>query len=58
MKQNFIKTSDANTAEMLRNDHFTELPKQGDFFVFINDSTMKFSKQTEKQIIFTNTMNM
>ena len=58
MKQNFIKTSDLETAQELRRANLTELPKQGNFFVFLNNATAQFSEQTNKQIVYTNTMNM
>lgn len=37
MKSHFINTSDKETAEMLRNLGFQELPKSGSFWVFINE---------------------
>lgn len=52
MKQNFVKTSNKETAEKLRQLNFTELPKQGNFFVFINNGKMLFEE--EKEIIYTN----
>lgn len=58
MKQNFIKTSDADTAERLRSLHFTELPPQGNFFVFLNDKSVQFSESENKKLVFTNAMNM
>lgn len=54
----FIRTSNEDTAEMLRKEKFTELPKEGKFWVFINDKNVKFSKEEkkEKNIIYTNKM--
>lgn len=43
MTNNFIKTQDENTAIELRKT-LKELPKEGSFFVFINDRKQIFSK--------------
>ena len=55
---NFIKTQDVPTSEQLRQLGFTELPKQGSFFVFINDGKANFSSEEKKKLIFTNIMTM
>ena len=52
MIQHFIKTSDGNVAEELRKQGYVELSKQGDFFVFINDSK-KEKTFDEHKIIYT-----
>lgn len=52
---NFIKTSDENTAKMLRAEHFQELSKEGKFFVFLNNGTQKFSDN--KNIVYTNKLS-
>lgn len=52
MKQNFVKTSNSEMAEKLRQSRFTELPKEGNFFVFINDGKMLFEEN--KETIYTN----
>ena len=41
MKQNFVKTSDEYTANLLREAGLTELPKEGNKWVFINDGDKK-----------------
>lgn len=57
MEQNFIKTSDSNTAEKLKNEGFTLLNKDiNGFFTFINDGKMLFND--EEEIIFTNKIEL
>lgn len=58
MKQNFIKTSDTETAQKLRASNLTELPKQGNFFVFLNDKPFQFTESENKKLVFTNVMNI
>lgn len=53
---NFLKTSDESTAKLLRDSGLQELPKEGLFFVFINNGKMNFSDN--KNVIFTNKLNM
>lgn len=48
MKSHFINTNDKETAEMLRNLGFKELPKSGDRYVFINDNKIVFSSDDLK----------
>lgn len=50
----FIKVQDISTAEQLRSMNFTELPKEGSFFVFLNNRTINFSEEDKKKIIYTN----
>lgn len=54
MINNFIKTQDENTALKLRKI-LKELPKEGSFFVFINDGKQCFSN-TDK-VVFTNKLH-
>ena len=49
MNKNFIKTQDEKTAEELRK-YLNELPKQGQFYVFVNDPTVKHFEKTDKMI--------
>lgn len=55
---NFIRTSFEETAEMLRNLGFTELAKDGKFFVFLNDKKAVFNEIDKKKMVLTNKMNM
>lgn len=52
--KNFIQTQDEGTAIQLRSLGFTELPKQGSFFVFINDGKTDFSAEEKKKMVYTN----
>lgn len=52
--KNFIQVQDEGTALQLRSLGFTELPKQGSFFVFINDGKANFSSEEQKKLVFTN----
>jgi len=54
MKQQFIKTSDEEVANELRNLGYNELNKEGKFFVFLNHNYIKnFSNNIKKKMIFT-----
>ena len=55
---NFIKTTDPDVAKDLKGFGFTELPKEGKFFCFINDGKMQFSAEDKKKVVFTNKMCM
>lgn len=57
-KQNFIRTSDENTAKLLEESGFTFLHKEGTFSIFLNDCKMNFSDDIKKEILYTNMMNM
>lgn len=52
--QNFIKTNSESIAIQLKKLGFTELPKQGTFFVFLNNGTANFSEEDKKKVIYTN----
>ena len=43
MKKNFINTTDKETAKLLREMGFEELPKNGDVWVFVNDTDDKIT---------------
>lgn len=53
----FIKTSDSETAENIRSLGFQELPKEGKFFVFINE-TGKLNFANEEKIVYTNKLSI
>lgn len=52
----FVKTRDEKTAEKLRS-YLNELPKEGSFFVFINDTTVMHFDEMDN-VIFTNKINL
>ena len=50
MKRNFVKTSDEYTANLLREAGLTELAKEGEKWVFINDvDKVNFSNDEMKK---------
>lgn len=51
MKQNFIKTSDVSTAEMLQKLGFQQIDKQGSIYTFLNTNTLQFSEDIDKSKI-------
>lgn len=53
---NFIKTDSEETAQKLRNKGFTELKKQGSWYVFVNemDKIVDFDKS---HVTYTNILN-
>lgn len=56
-KMNFVRTSDADTAQQLRNSGFTELTEQSSaYYCFLNDGKLTFDENEEinKKIHFTN----
>ena len=55
---NFIHVSDENVAEYLRSNHYTELPKQGNTYTFLNDGKATFSETVKKRIVIDNKMNI
>lgn len=56
--KNFIQTQDEETAIQLRSLGFTELPKQGSFFIFINDGKANFTSDEKKKLVYTNILSM
>ena len=58
MKTNFIKTSDLDTANKLKLNGFTEVSKEGEFYVFLNDGKQNFSEDDSKKMMYTNILNM
>ena len=55
-KKNFIKTSDKEVWLLLKKEGYTELPKQGDKWVFLNDKEFNFSNHDNKNIEYTDQM--
>ena len=54
----FVKTSDSAVVDELRKAGFTELPKEGNMFVFLNDGHANFSDDDKKKVVYTNKMNI
>ena len=57
MIQHFIKTSDEKVAQELRDYGYIELSKQGNLYVFINDSK-KAKTFDQNKIIYTDNLCM
>ncbi len=55
---NFIKTSDINIANELRNAGFKELPREGKLFVFINDSDIYADLDKKSGVVLTNNISI
>ena len=54
---NFIKTSDEETANMLRKFLHEVSMENNKYYVFVNDSTMKFDNKIDNNtVIYTNKM--
>ena len=58
MKGNFIRTSQEHIAKELRRNGFTELKKDGNFFVFINNGKMNFSDKKKKEMIYSDLLSV
>ena len=55
-KKNFIKTSDKEIWLLLKKKGYTELPKEGDKWVFLNDKDFNFSNHDKNNMEYTNQM--
>jgi len=55
-RKNFIKTSDKETWLLLKREGYTELPKEGDKWVFLNDKDFNFSNHDKENMEYTNQM--
>lgn len=53
-KLNFIKTRDNETANELRANNLQELPKEGNYFVFVNKTDTQIFSSNKNKIIKTN----
>lgn len=57
-KKNFIKTSDKEIWLLLKKEGYTELSKEEDKWVFLNDKDFKFSSYDLNNMEFTNQMHI
>jgi len=53
-KKNFIRTTSEETANKLRELGYTEIPKQGLYFCFMNNGKQLFKKNELENISYTN----
>lgn len=59
MKENFIKTSDKDTADILRGEGFVQIGYSNGFYTFLNSKNRKFSNDVNEQnIIYSNNLNI
>lgn len=59
MKENFIKTSDKETALLLEAEGFVKIDESNGFYTFLNQTHKKFSNNVnEKKISYTNILNV
>lgn len=54
MNKAFIKTTDAETAEKLKNAGFQLLSQSGNIFTFENNSTLQFTSTGDEKLVYTN----
>lgn len=57
-KKKFIKTSDKEIWLLLKKEGYTELKKENDMWVFLNDKNFKFSNHDLNNMFFTDKMNI
>ena len=56
MKNNFIKTADEHTAELLRQSGLIEMPKEAGMWVFVNDKN-KITMEEMKDVHVTDILH-
>lgn len=57
-KKNFIKTSDKETRLLLIKEGYTEVGKEGNKWVFINDKNFAFSEYDQGTITYSDMLNI
>jgi len=58
MKQLFIRTKDENTKNVLLENGFELLNKEGSYYIFINDGKVNFSDEVQKEVFYTDKLNV
>ena len=58
MKQLFIRTQDENTKNILLENGFPFLHKEGSFYIFLNDGKANFSEEVQKEVFYTDKLNL
>lgn len=59
MKENFIRTSDKETALLLEEEGFVKIDESNGFYTFLNQTHKNFSRDVdEKKISYTNILNI
>lgn len=58
MRQLFIRTRDEKTKRTLEENGFQLLNKEGDYYIFINDGKVDFSEEVQKEVFYTDKLNV
>ena len=58
MRQLFIRTRDEKTKQTLEENGFQFLNKEGDYYIFINDGKVDFPDEVQKEVFYTNKLNV
>ncbi len=58
MRQLFIRTRDEKTKQTLEENGFQLLNKEGDYYIFINDGKVNFSEEVQKEVFYTDKLNV
>lgn len=58
MRQLFIRTRDEKTKQTLEENGFQLLNKEGDYYIFINDGKVNFSEKVQKEVFYTDKLNV
>ena len=58
MRQLFIRTRDEKTKQTLEENGFQLLNKEGDYYIFINDGKVDFSEEVQKEVFYTDKLNV
>ena len=58
MKQLFIRTKDEETKNILLKNGFELLNKEGSYYIFINNGKIDFSEEVQKEIFYTDKLNV
>ena len=58
MKQLFIRTKDEHTKDTLLKNGFTFLNKEGVYYIFVNDGKVVFSDDVQKEVFYTDKLNV
>ena len=58
MKQLFIRTKDEKTKEILLQNGFPFLNKEGSYYIFVNDGKVNFSEEVQKEVFYTDKLNV
>lgn len=58
MRQLFIRTRDEKTRQTLEENGFQFLNKEGEYYIFINDGKVNFSEEVQKEVFYTDKLNV